>query len=132
MKSILLALSAACLLAACQHSAVGTYARDPYVKQVASVKTDCFPGELIAVLSKIESHYGKPVVVTSGHRPHARRKGSQHIHCKAADIRVPGVKKSDLARFAKTIPGVGGVGTYCGKGIVHVDVGRKRTWHHGC
>jgi uncharacterized protein YcbK (DUF882 family) len=132
MKRFALAVLIASILAGCQHDAVGTHLGTPFVKQRSSVKTSCFPKKLVAVLADIESHYGKTVVVTSGHRPHAKRRGSQHIPCKAADIRVPGVGRYALAKYAKTIPGVGGVGTYCRKGIVHVDVGPKRTWHDGC
>ncbi|MDP4594050.1 MAG: D-Ala-D-Ala carboxypeptidase family metallohydrolase, partial [Beijerinckiaceae bacterium] len=56
----------------------------------------------------------------SGHRTRGRRR-SMHRFCKAADIRVAGVRPSQLARFARTIPGINGVGTYRRKSIVHID-----------
>lgn len=93
---------------------------------------------LRGLLGQISSHYGRPVQVLSGCRSHRhnRRVGgarrSMHLHCKAADIRVAGVSKSRLRRYALRLSGRGGVGTYCGRSIVHVDVGPRRTWYHGC
>jgi Uncharacterized protein conserved in bacteria len=105
-------------------------ALDPFAKQTAKVRTECFPAELKAILHSIHAKFGVQPVVTSGHRPRAGK--SQHSSCKAADIRVPGVSASSVAKYARSIRGVGGVGTYGGKrsGIVHVDVGARRDWHH--
>jgi uncharacterized protein YcbK (DUF882 family) len=50
----------------------------------------------------------------------------------AVDFKIRGVNKYALARYLKKLPGRGGVGTYCGNSIVHLDVGPKRSWHHGC
>jgi uncharacterized protein YcbK (DUF882 family) len=50
----------------------------------------------------------------------------------AADIRVPGVGERQLLAYVKRIPTVGGVGTYCGNSIVHIDVGPRRQWGGGC
>lgn len=97
-------------------------------KQTPKVAVECFPKELRAVLGQIHARFGVKPVVTSGHRPRAGR--SQHAHCKAADIRVPGVSPSAVARYARTIKGIGGVGTYRNKGIVHVDVGPRRDWRY--
>lgn len=102
------------------------------------VQLKCLKPELISLLRKVERHYGKKVVITSGYRSKSynRRvrgaRNSQHMYCKAADIRVPGVSKSALARYARTLPGIGGVGTYCRSGFVHLDVGKRRDWHWGC
>ena len=63
----------------------------------------------------------------SVHRPRSGR--SQHSRCYAADIRVPGVSESRILAAARSAPGIGGIGRYC-NGIVHVDVGPKRTWAH--
>ncbi len=101
-----------------------------------SIKTSCFPARLKRLISRVEKHYGKRLVVTSGFRSHAhnRRIGgasrSEHVHCKAVDFRIPGVNKYSLARFVKRLPGRGGVGTYCGKSTIHLDVGKRRTWNH--
>lgn len=102
------------------------------------VNTSCFPSRLRSVLSKVRARYGATAIVSSGYRSkrHNRRVGgarrSMHMQCKAADIRVPGVSKYQLARYLKTIPSVGGVGTYGCNGSVHVDVGPKRQWHWRC
>ena len=102
------------------------------------VNTSCFPTRLRSVLNKVRARYGATAIVSSGYRSsrHNRRVGgarrSMHVQCKAADIRVPGVNKYQLARFLKTIPSVGGVGTYGCNSSVHVDVGPKRQWHWRC
>ncbi len=102
------------------------------------VQLGCLKPELVTLLKKVERHYGKKIVVTSGYRSKSynRRvrgaRNSQHMYCKAADIRVPGVSKAALARYARTLPGIGGVGTYCRSSFVHLDVGKRRNWHWGC
>ncbi|SNY93529.1 Peptidase M15 [Cohaesibacter sp. ES.047] len=104
----------------------------------AKVQLSCLKPKLVKLLKKVETHYGKPVIITSGYRSAAynrRVRGarkSQHIQCKAADIRVPGVSKSALAKYAKTLPGIGGVGIYCRSSFVHLDVGGRRDWYWGC
>ena len=101
------------------------------------VSTRCFPKRLKRLLKKVSAHYGRKLVITSGYRSHRhnRRIGgarrSQHIHCTAADFYVPGVNKYTLARYLKRLPGRGGVGTYGGNRIVHLDVGPRRSWHWG-
>ena len=95
-------------------------------------------GRLLGLLSKIERNFGRPVTVTSGCRSHAANRraggarGSYHMRCMAADIRVPGVSEGTLLRYAAHLHGAGGVGTYCGNSIVHIDVGPKRAWTGGC
>lgn len=104
----------------------------------SKVQLGCLKPELTKLLGKVEKHYGKPVIITSGYRSKAynRRvkgaKNSQHMNCKAADIRVPGVSKNALAKYARTISGIGGVGIYCRSSYVHVDVGSRRDWSWGC
>jgi uncharacterized protein YcbK (DUF882 family) len=94
--------------------------------------------KLKVVLGRISAHYGKPVIITSGCRSRSKnravggRKGSYHLRCMAADIRVAGVSEGHLLRTVKRMSAVGGVGTYCGNSIVHVDVGPKRAWSGGC
>jgi uncharacterized protein YcbK (DUF882 family) len=89
-------------------------------------------------LKQIEGRYGRKLIVTSGYRSpaHNRRargaKNSQHMYCAAADIQVPGVGKWELAKFARALPGRGGVGTYCHTESVHVDVGPNRDWNWRC
>lgn len=102
------------------------------------VDTKCLKPELVRQLRLIERHYGKRVVVTSGYRSpsHNKRvrgaKKSLHMTCAAADIQIAGVGKWELARYARTMPGRGGVGTYCHTESVHIDVGPERDWNWRC
>ena len=90
------------------------------------------------LLTKIRLHYGRSIIITSGCRSyrHNRRVGgarrSMHLKCMAADIKVSGVSKSSLRRYVASLSGRGGVGTYCGRSIVHLDVGERRSWYYGC
>ena len=103
----------------------------PYVLQTDSVETACIKPELVDVLRRIEGHYHQKVVITSGFRDRGRQ-GSLHRQCAAVDIQVPGVDAASLASFARTIPDIGGVGTYCHPHMIHVDIGTPRDWKYGC
>jgi uncharacterized protein YcbK (DUF882 family) len=107
-------------------------------KQHAGVSTGCLRPALRQVLSQISGRFGRPVVVTSGYRSPAqnRRAGgasrSYHMQCMAADIKVPGVSPGQVARFARSLPQVGGVGFHTYTSAVHIDVApRVATWTHG-
>lgn len=95
-----------------------------------NVETDCFPADLRSALNTISAHYNRPVEVTSGMRNRGRR-GSMHRYCKAADIRVAGVSPGALATFAKTVPGINGVGTYRWVAVTHIDTRAERfAWRY--
>ena len=106
--------------------------------QTDRVDVACLKPSLVRVLKTVEQHYGRKIVVTSGYRSpsHNRRargaKNSLHMYCAAADIQVPGVGKWELASYFRTMPGRGGVGTYCHTESVHVDVGPERDWNWRC
>ncbi len=106
--------------------------------QTQKVETGCFKPELMQVLKVVENHYGRKVMVTSGLRDlkHNRRAGgsrhSLHTTCEAADIQIPGIGKWELAEYLRTIPGRGGVGTYCHTESVHIDIGTERDWNWRC
>jgi len=108
------------------------------LKQNETVDVACLKPSLVRVLKTIEGHYGRKMVVTSGYRDPARNrrangaKNSLHMYCAAADIQVPGVSKWELANYIRTMPGRGGVGTYCHTESVHVDVGPERDWNWRC
>jgi len=85
----------------------------------------CFPESLKTALNEIAAHYNKPVEVASGHRANGRR-GSMHRHCMAADIRIEGVDPMALATYAKTVPGINGVGSYRSTDLIHVDVRQEQ------
>ncbi|MEW9616881.1 DUF882 domain-containing protein [Shinella sp. S4-D37] len=99
-----------------------------YTVQTPRVRHRCFPGKLRGILSHIARQVGRRPLVTSGYRFNGR-KGSLHRKCLAADIRVPGVSVKRIVAAARSAPAIGGVGTYC-NGIVHVDVGPRRSWHY--
>ncbi len=104
------------------------------ILQTEKVDAGCFKPELMQMLKNVETHYGKKVMVTSGLRPIKvnRSKQSLHTRCEAADIQVEGVSKWELADFLRSIPGRGGVGTYCHTESVHIDIGAQRDWNWRC
>lgn len=91
--------------------------------------------ELVEVLQKIRTHFGKPVTINSAYRTatHNKKEGgatySQHLYGTAADIVVSGVKPKEVARYAETLlVGKGGIGIY--SGFTHVDVREvKSRWN---
>lgn len=106
--------------------------------QTEKVEVRCLRPQLVSMLKSVEDHYKRPVIVTSGFRDvrHNRRAGgvrhSLHTLCAAADIQVQGVSKWALADYLRSIPGRGGVGTYCHTDSVHIDVGGERDWNWRC
>jgi uncharacterized protein YcbK (DUF882 family) len=108
------------------------------LKQTEGVDVACLKPSLVRVLKTIEAHYGRKMIVTSGYRDPMRNrlargaKRSLHMYCAAADIQVPGVSKWELASYVRSMPGRGGVGTYCHTESVHVDVGPERDWNWRC
>lgn len=98
-------------------------------KQIASVSIGCLKPELTRIIRDASSHFGATAVITSGYRP---GRHSFHGRCMAADVQIPGVSPGALARWFRSQPGVGGVGTYGHTRSVHVDVApRQYSWHHG-
>lgn len=83
--------------------------------------------KLCYVLEAIRSHFGKPIIITSGYRtPEYNIKvggaaKSQHMLGLAADIKIKGVKPSDIASYARILmPTYGGIGIY--SSFTHIDV----------
>lgn len=101
------------------------------------VEVSCLKPQLVTILKTIERRFNKPVIITSGYRSPSYNqkvngaKRSMHMSCAAADIQVPDTNKWDVAKFVRTLPNRGGVGTYCHQSI-HVDVGPKRDWNWSC
>jgi uncharacterized protein YcbK (DUF882 family) len=108
------------------------------LRQNESVDVACLKPSLVRVLKAVEGRYGKKLVVTSGYRNLDRNrrargaKNSLHMYCAAADIQVQGISKWELAAYLRTMPGRGGVGTYCHTDSVHIDVGPERDWNWRC
>lgn len=90
--------------------------------------------DLVNVLQKIRSHFGKSVTITSAYRTPTKNKAvggqtySQHLYGKAADIKVKGIAPKKVAAYAETLlKNKGGIGTY--STFVHVDVrAAKARW----
>lgn len=83
--------------------------------------------DLVNVLQKIRSHFGKTVTITSAYRTPTKNKAvggqaySQHLYGKAADIKVKGVTPKKVAAYAETLlKNKGGIGTY--STFTHIDV----------
>ena len=106
--------------------------------QRPDVKVGCFPQSLVRILKQVERRFGRTPIVTSGYRSRAKNRrirgarNSTHINCTAADIQVKGVSKWQVAKYLRSIPNRGGVGTYCHTNSVHIDVGKKRDWNWRC
>ena len=91
--------------------------------------------DLVTVLQKIRSHFGRAVTITSAYRtpPHNKSVGgascSQHLYGKAADIKVKDVSPEKVAAYAeKLLPNKGGIGIY--KTFTHIDVrAGKSRWN---
>ena len=86
------------------------------------------------VLQKIRNHFGKAVTITSAYRTPKHNKSvggttySQHLYGKAADIKVQGIAPKEVAAYAETLLGEGGIGTY--NTFTHIDFrSTKSRWH---
>ncbi len=90
--------------------------------------------DLVTVLQKIRTHFGKAVTITSAYRTPTRNKAvggtaySQHLYGNAADIKVQGVSPARVAEYAeKLLPNKGGIGIY--DTFTHIDVrSTKARW----
>ena len=91
--------------------------------------------DLVEVLQKIRSHFGKPVTITSAYRTPTKNKAcggtaySQHLYGKACDIKIGGVEPKRVAAYAETLlKNKGGIGIY--STFTHIDVrSTKSRWN---
>ena len=91
--------------------------------------------DLVEVLQKIRSHFGKPVTITSAYRTPTKNKAcggtaySQHLYGKACDIKSGGVEPKRVAAYAeKLLKNKGGIGIY--STFTHIDVrSTKSRWN---
>jgi uncharacterized protein YcbK (DUF882 family) len=85
--------------------------------QNSQLQAGCFKPALTDKLKSLETHFGRPVVVSSGYRDpaHARQVGEGeellHTHCDAADVRIQGVSKREIADILRSLPDRFGIGT---------------------
>lgn len=91
--------------------------------------------DLVDVLQKIRSYFGRPITITSAYRTPARNKAvggttySQHLYGRAADIKVRGIAPKRVAEYAETLlKNKGGIGTY--STFTHIDTrATKSRWN---
>lgn len=91
--------------------------------------------ELVTVLQKIRSYFGKSVKITSAYRTPTKNKAvggekySQHLYGRAADIKISGVSPKKVSAYAETLlKNRGGIGTY--GTFTHIDVrSTKARWN---
>ena len=88
--------------------------------------------ELVTVLQKIRTHFGKPVTITSAYRTPTRNETvggttySQHLYGKAADIKIKGIAPKTVAEYAeKLLSNNGGIGLY--DSFTHIDVRQSKS-----
>ena len=90
--------------------------------------------ELVEILQKIRTHFGRAVTITSAYRTPTHNAAvdgttySQHLYGKAVDIKIGGVTPKKVAAYAETLlPNRGGIGIY--NTFTHIDVRQtKARW----
>jgi len=87
---------------------------------------------LIDTLQTLRELAARPLVITSGFRCrlHNDRTGGRprsfHVQGMAADIACAASgQREELLEAARRVPAVGGLGSYPGKGCVHLDIRRR-------
>ncbi len=92
--------------------------------------------ELVTILQKIRTHFGKAVTITSAYRTPGKNKAcggttySQHLYGRAADIKINGVAPKTVAAYAeKLMPNTGGIGIY--KTFTHIDTRTTKSRWNG-
>ena len=92
--------------------------------------------ELVTILQKIRTHFGKAVTITSAYRTPGKNKAcggttySQHLYGRAADIKIKGVAPKTVAAYAeKLMPKSGGIGIY--KTFTHIDTRTAKSRWNG-
>ena len=91
--------------------------------------------ELVEILQKIRTHFGRAVTINSAYRTASYNKKvggatySQHCYGMAADIKVKGIAPKTVAAYAETLmPNKGGIGIY--STFTHIDVREvKSRWN---
>ena len=88
--------------------------------------------ELVKILQKVRTYFGRAVIINSAYRTEAHNKkvggsaDSQHKYGMAADIRINGVPPKTIATYINTLmPSSGGIGVY--SSFVHIDVRAKKS-----
>jgi hypothetical protein len=93
-------------------------------------RTACLKPEVWSILHQVTARFGK-IEVTSG-CDGRRSPRSLHHSGRAVDFRPMEASPRAVIAYVRSLPGVGGVGSYA-NGLVHADVGNlKMSWQgHG-
>ncbi len=96
-------------------------------------KFDTVDSELLSILEKVRSHFGKPIIVTSACRCESHNKdiggsaNSYHLKGRASDIKIIGISPKKVEEFINLNYPKCGLGTY--KTFNHIDSrGFKSRW----
>ena len=114
---------------------------DVFLRDHRTGETHHYDPRVFDLLSALTATAGRPdaeIHIICGYRTPASNeflrthtsgvaKQSLHMEAEAIDIRLPGVKTSQLRDIALAL-GRGGVGYYSASDFIHVDVGRVRRW----
>ena len=114
---------------------------DVFLRDHRTGETHHYDPRVFDLLSALTATAGRPdaeIHIICGYRTPASNeflrthtsgvaKHSLHMEAEAIDIRLPGVKTSQLRDIALSL-GRGGVGYYPASDFIHVDVGRVRRW----
>lgn len=92
----------------------------------------CVDEPSLDALQSLRTAWGKPIILNSAHRcpRHNRAVGgvenSMHLTL-AFDCAVPATEQAAFVALARQA-GFKGIGSYPGRGFVHLDTGRQRAW----
>jgi hypothetical protein len=90
-------------------------------------RTGCWKPEVWDMLHKVAARVG-PLEIASGCEGHHAR-GSYHYRGMAADFRAVKRSEASVVAVLRSMPEVGGIGTY-GNGLIHADLRAKKfAWH---
>lgn len=91
-------------------------------------------GPALSRLAALQDRYGKPITVTEGAALGHVAKSQHHVNpltgkANAMDLSVPTEDRATLVSLANLV-GFGGIGAYGSNfpNMVHVDIGKKRSW----
>lgn len=92
--------------------------------------------ELVTILQRIRTHFGKAVKITSAYRTPTKNKScggsdfSFHLYGMAADIKISGISPKKVASYAEELlPYSGGIGVY--DTFTHIDVRETKSRWNG-
>ena len=108
-------------------------------KQTENVDVACLKPSLVRVLKTVEQHYGKQDggdvgLSQPGAQPPCPRRQelAAHVSARPPTSRCRASASGNWRPIVRTMPGRGGVGTYCHTESVHIDVGPERDWNWRC